>query len=102
VNALRLALRRGAHALIRLYQVSLSGLIGRECRYLPTCSAYTDGRRTDLPLPSLGSVGLRSAACEHPRGRLLGPALALRALAIRVRVSAAPSSPVNHGVISCQ
>lgn len=34
--------RRVARGAIRAYQVSLSGLIGRQCRYLPTCSAYTD------------------------------------------------------------
>lgn len=28
-------------ALIRLYQLTLSALIGRRCRYLPTCSEYT-------------------------------------------------------------
>ncbi len=28
--------------LIRGYQLSLSSLIGRQCRYLPTCSQYTD------------------------------------------------------------
>ena len=33
---------RAAQALIRAYQLSLSGLFGRQCRYLPTCSAYTD------------------------------------------------------------
>lgn len=26
--------------LIRLYQLTLSALIGRRCRYLPTCSDY--------------------------------------------------------------
>jgi uncharacterized protein len=34
--------RRAARALLRGYQLTLSGLIGRQCRYLPTCSAYTD------------------------------------------------------------
>jgi putative membrane protein insertion efficiency factor len=29
-------------ALIRLYRAMLSPLIGRECRYLPTCSEYTE------------------------------------------------------------
>ena len=29
-------------ALIRIYRVVLSPLIGRECRYLPTCSEYTE------------------------------------------------------------
>ena len=28
-------------ALIRFYQLTLSALIGRRCRYLPTCSDYT-------------------------------------------------------------
>jgi hypothetical protein len=27
-------------AVIRFYQITLSGLIGRRCRYLPTCSDY--------------------------------------------------------------
>jgi len=36
------AARHAAHAAIRAYQLTLSGLIGRQCRYLPTCSAYTD------------------------------------------------------------
>jgi hypothetical protein len=30
-----------ALALIRLYQLTLSPLLGQHCRYLPTCSAYT-------------------------------------------------------------
>jgi len=42
VNGLRSAPRQAARALIRLYQLSLSGLIGRQCRYLPSCSAYAD------------------------------------------------------------
>ena len=28
--------------LIRLYRLTLSPLIGRQCRYLPTCSHYTE------------------------------------------------------------
>jgi putative membrane protein insertion efficiency factor len=38
---MRLA-RRAAHYLIRSYQLTLSSLMGRQCRYLPTCSEYTD------------------------------------------------------------
>ncbi|HEY7383089.1 MAG TPA: membrane protein insertion efficiency factor YidD [Beijerinckiaceae bacterium] len=34
--------RRGAHHLIRAYQLTLSALIGRQCRHLPSCSEYTD------------------------------------------------------------
>jgi putative membrane protein insertion efficiency factor len=28
--------------LIKLYRVTLSPLLGRQCRYLPTCSEYTE------------------------------------------------------------
>ena len=35
-------LRRAAHYLIRAYQLTLSSLVGRTCRHLPTCSSYTD------------------------------------------------------------
>ena len=34
--------RRAAHWAIRAYQLTLSGLIGRQCRHWPSCSAYTD------------------------------------------------------------
>ena len=42
MKALTLALRRAAHGAIRFYQLTLSSLIGRQCRYLPTCSDYAD------------------------------------------------------------
>jgi putative membrane protein insertion efficiency factor len=35
-------LRHAAHLLIRTYQLTLSALIGRHCRHLPTCSDYAD------------------------------------------------------------
>lgn len=34
--------RRAAHLLIRAYQLSLSSVLGRHCRYLPSCSSYAD------------------------------------------------------------
>ena len=34
--------RTAARAAIRAYQLTFSGLLGRQCRYLPTCSAYMD------------------------------------------------------------
>ncbi len=34
--------RLGAHVLIRGYQLSISMLVGRWCRHMPTCSAYMD------------------------------------------------------------
>jgi putative membrane protein insertion efficiency factor len=36
------ALRLGVHLLIRFYQLTLSALIGRWCRHLPSCSSYMD------------------------------------------------------------
>ena len=36
------AARLAAHGLIRAYQLTLSGLIGRQCRHLPSCSEYAD------------------------------------------------------------
>ncbi|MFP4354966.1 MAG: membrane protein insertion efficiency factor YidD [Phycisphaerae bacterium] len=32
--------RRALVGLARLYQVTLSPLVGRQCKYLPTCSSY--------------------------------------------------------------
>ncbi len=34
--------RRGARGAIRFYQLTLSALIGRQCRHWPSCSEYTD------------------------------------------------------------
>jgi uncharacterized protein len=31
---------RGLVGILRVYQLTLSALIGRRCRYLPTCSEY--------------------------------------------------------------
>ena len=42
MSALGQTPRRAAHLLIRFYQLSFSALLGRRCRYLPTCSAYAD------------------------------------------------------------
>ncbi|THD45634.1 MAG: membrane protein insertion efficiency factor YidD [Bradyrhizobium sp.] len=42
MSAILLAPRRAARGLIRLYQLSFSALLGRQCRYLPTCSAYAE------------------------------------------------------------
>jgi uncharacterized protein len=38
MKALALAPRRAAHGFIRVYQLTLSSVRGRQCRYLPTCS----------------------------------------------------------------
>jgi putative membrane protein insertion efficiency factor len=36
------AVARAAHLAIRGYQLTLSGLVGRQCRHWPSCSEYTD------------------------------------------------------------
>ena len=33
---------RAGMTLIRLYRLTLSAFLGRQCRYLPTCSEYTE------------------------------------------------------------
>ena len=35
-------MRRAAHWAIRGYQLTLSSLVGRQCRHWPSCSTYTD------------------------------------------------------------
>lgn len=40
--ALRLAPRLVGRALVRAYRLTLSPLVGWNCRHLPTCSAYAD------------------------------------------------------------
>jgi len=37
-----LSARDAARATLRVYQLTFSAVLGRSCRYLPTCSAYTD------------------------------------------------------------
>ncbi len=34
--------QQAAHGAIRAYQLTLSSLIGRQCRHWPSCSEYTD------------------------------------------------------------
>jgi uncharacterized protein len=42
MSSIGFAPRRAAHTFIRLYQLTLSSVLGRQCRYLPSCSAYAD------------------------------------------------------------
>lgn len=60
--------RRAAHRLIRLYQVTLSGLIGRHCRHLPTCSDYTDEAIAGHGLWAGGWMGVARICRCHPWG----------------------------------
>lgn len=65
--ASRLA-RSSAHAAIRAYQLTLSGLIGRQCRYLPTCSAYADEAIARHGLWAGSWMGLARVCRCHPLG----------------------------------
>ena len=66
MSALDLAPRRAARALIRFYQLTLSSLIGRQCRYLPSCSAYAlDAIKIHGPLQGLLLAARRISRC-HP------------------------------------
>ncbi len=68
VSAPALAPRRAAHALIRFYQLTLSGLAGRQCRYLPTCSAYADEAIERHGLWAGSWMGLARVCRCHPWG----------------------------------
>jgi uncharacterized protein len=57
--------RLAAHALIRAYQLSLSSIAGRHCRYLPTCSAYLDEAITRYGFWAGGWMGFaRLCRCQ--------------------------------------
>jgi putative membrane protein insertion efficiency factor len=68
VSALVWAPRQAAHALIRFYQLALSSLVGRQCRYLPTCSAYTDEAIERHGLWAGSWMGLARVCRCHPWG----------------------------------
>lgn len=57
-----------ARGLIRAYQLLLSPLIGRQCRYLPSCSAYADEAIARFGVwPGLW-IGIARLARCHPFG----------------------------------
>lgn len=59
---------RMARACIRAYQLTLSGLVGRQCRHLPTCSAYTDEAIARFGLWRGGWLGVSRVCRCHPWG----------------------------------
>lgn len=61
-------LRRAAHWAVRCYQISLSGFIGRQCRYLPTCSDYMDEAITCHGVWQGGWMGAARICRCHPWG----------------------------------
>jgi len=60
--------RRAARGLIRLYQLTLSGLLGRQCRYLPTCAAYADEAIARHGVWAGGWMGAARICRCHPWG----------------------------------
>lgn len=61
-------LRQAAHGAIRAYQLTLSGLIGRQCRYLPSCSDYMDEAIARHGLWAGGWMGTARLCRCHPWG----------------------------------
>ncbi len=68
MKALALAPRRAARGAIRFYQLTLSALIGRQCRYLPTCSDYVDEAVARHGLWAGGWMGAARVCRCHPWG----------------------------------
>ncbi len=65
---LRMAPRRAAHGAIRFYQLTLSAILGRRCRYLPTCSEYADEAICRHGVWAGGWMGLARICRCHPFG----------------------------------
>ena len=57
-----------AHYLIRGYQLTWSGLAGRQCRYLPTCSDYMDEAIAQHGMWAGAWMGLARICRCHPWG----------------------------------
>ena len=54
--------------LIRIYQLTLSSLIGRSCRFLPTCSDYAQQAIEKHGAWRGGKLALRRIGRCHPWG----------------------------------
>jgi len=59
---------RLGRALIRAYQLTLSSLVGRQCRHLPSCSEYGDEALTRHGLWAGGWMTLARLSRCHPFG----------------------------------
>jgi hypothetical protein len=60
--------RTAARLLIRTYQVTLSALIGRQCRFFPSCSEFADEAIERHGLWAGGWMGLARICRCHPWG----------------------------------
>ena len=56
-------------ALIRFYQLTLSALIGRRCRYLPTCSDYASDAIRKHGVKHGVALGFESVCRCNPWGQ---------------------------------
>lgn len=65
---LRLLPRTIGRVLIRTYQLTLSVLVGRQCRHLPTCSAFGDEALARHGLWAGGWMTLARLSRCHPFG----------------------------------
>jgi putative membrane protein insertion efficiency factor len=68
LNLFDRTVRGGAHGLIRFYQLTLSSLVGRHCRYWPSCSEYTDEAIQRHGLWAGGWIGVARICRCGPRG----------------------------------
>lgn len=60
---------------VRLYQVTLSPLIGQHCRFQPTCSHYAiDALRKYGPIRGTAKAAWRICRCNPFGGRGFDPA----------------------------
>ncbi len=59
---------QAAHLAIRAYQLTLSGMVGRGCRYLPSCSEYTDEAIQRHGVWAGGWMGVARICRCHPWG----------------------------------
>jgi hypothetical protein len=57
-----------AIAAIRIYRVTLSALIGRQCRHLPSCSEYTEQAMAQFGFWPGGWMGLARICRCNPWG----------------------------------
>ena len=60
--------RTGGRALVKLYRLTLSPLIGFHCRYLPTCSNYADEALERHGLWAGGWMAVARLSRCHPYG----------------------------------
>jgi putative membrane protein insertion efficiency factor len=87
------AVRGGAHGLIRGYQLTLSSLVGRHCRYFPSCSDYTDEAIQRHGLWAGGWMGVARICRCGPRG-----ASGIDIVCEEITPAARPWTPWRYGL----